>query len=383
MLLIKNAYLVSMGEVNYEVTDILVENGKIKEIGTLDSSKYECEVIDAEEKWVTPGFIEAHTHMGIMEQGVGFEGRDTNEGTNPSTPDMRGSDAVYPYDTAFEDAINSGFTAVSTGPGSGNVIGGTFCVIKTVGTSVDEMLVKDDVAMKMALGENPKRFYSSKQKMPSTRMGSAAVMRSELRKAKEYFEKMQTEEKPDFDPKMDALSKVFDGLLCKIHAHRTDDIQTAVRIAEEFGLNYTIEHSSESHLMIDFMKEHNVRSIVGPIMMSRTKYESKNKTLKTPGILEKEGLEFSITTDHPVIPIFAARAQVGLMIASGLSEMGALKAMTIDAARLNNVDDRIGSIEIGKDADIVVWSKQPFDILSVPEFVIVDGNVVLSNKNNK
>ncbi|QVK20240.1 amidohydrolase [Mycoplasmatota bacterium] len=381
MILIKNAYLVSMSDINYEVTDILIKDGKINKIGNLKESDYNCQVIDAKENWVTPGFIEPHSHMGISEQGIGFEGRDHNESTNPSTPDMKGSDAIYPYDTAFKDAIESGFTAVSTGPGSGNVIGGTFCVIKTIGNSVEEMLIKDDIAMKMALGENPKRFYSTKDKTPSTRMGSASVLRSELNKAKEYKEaveryKMGEGKKPDFDSKKYSLARVFDGMLCKIHAHRTDDIQTAIRIAKEFDLNFTIEHSSESHLIIEYMLKSNVKSIVGPIMMSRTKYESRNKTLRTPALLEKAGLEFAITTDHPVIPIIAARAQVGLMIREGLSELGALKALTINAAKLNSVDDRIGSIEVGKDADIVIWNAYPFDIMSKPDTVIIDGKII-------
>lgn len=377
MKLIKNALLVSAAEVNYEKRDILIDEGKIVEIA--ETIEKDCEVIDAEGKMVTPGLIDPHCHVGLWEEGIGFEGSDGNEMTDPATPHMRGIDAIYPLDESFDDAIANGVTAVAAGPGSANVIGGTFAVLKTFGDNVEEMVVKEEVAMKMALGENPKRVYNSKNVLPSTRMGSAAVMRAELRKAKDYHEKMKNakedKDKPSFDAKMDSLSRVFDGMLVKIHAHRTDDIQTAIRIGKEFGLNYTIEHCTEAHLMVDDLLKDNVRCIIGPTWGNKSKYELKNKSWVTAGVLEKAGVEFAIMTDAPVIPISETRIQTGIMIREGLSELHAIKAMTINAARLNDVDDRLGSIEVGKDADIVIWGGNPFEIMTKPDYVFIDGEI--------
>ncbi len=377
MMLIKNALLVSAADINYETRDILIEDGRIKQIG--ENLSIDCEIIDAKGMMVTPGLIDPHCHVGIWEEGIGFEGNDTNEMTEPSTPHLRGIDSIYPLDEAFEAGLQNGVTAVSTGPGSANVIGGTFAMLKTYGATIDDMVIKEEVAMKMALGENPKRVYSGKKVSPSTRMASAAVMRTELRKAKEYHTKINNtnndSEKPAFDPKLESLARVFDGLMVKIHAHRTDDIQTAIRIAKEFGLNYTIEHATESHLMVEQLVKDKVRVIIGPTWGNKSKYELRNKSFLTTGILEKAGVEFSIMTDAPVIPLSETKIQTGLMIREGLSELQAIKAMTIYAAKFNEVDDRIGSIEVGKDADIVVWDGNPFEIMTKPSYVFVDGVV--------
>lgn len=378
MILIKNCLLVTAEEINYEKKDVLIDNGKIIEIAdSIKDSGYE--VIDALGRMVTPGLIDPHCHIGLWEEGIGFEGSDGNEATDPSTPHMRAIDAIYPQDEAFDDAIKNGVTAVSAGPGSANVISGTFTVIKTYGDNVQDMIIKEEVAMKMALGENPKRVYNGKNITPSTRMGSAAVMRSELRKAKEYRDKMtsakEAKDKPSYDPKLDSLARVFDGMIVKIHAHRTDDIQTAIRVSKEFGLNYTIEHATEAHLMVDDLIRDNVKVIIGPTWGNKSKYELKNKSWDTAGILEKAGIEFAIMTDAPVIPISETRIQTGIMIREGLSELQAIKAMTIIAAKLNGVDDRIGSIKVGKDADIVVWGGNPFEIMTKPAYVFIDGIV--------
>lgn len=375
MLLIKNALLVSAAEVNYEKRDILVKDGKIVKIA--ETINEDCEVIDANGKMVTPGLIDPHCHIGLWEEGIQFEGQDVNEMTEPSTPHMRAIDAIYPLDEAFDGAVANGVTSVAAGPGSANVIGGTFTFIKTFGDNVADMIVKEEIAMKMALGENPKRVYNGKKITPSTRMGSAAVMRAELRRAKDYYEKMKNakedKDKPNFDPKLDSLSRIFDGMIVKIHAHRTDDIQTAIRIGKEFGLNYTIEHATESHLMVDDLIKDNVRVIIGPTWGNKSKYELRNKSFETAGILEKAGVDFAIMTDAPVIPISETKIQTGLMIREGLSELAAIKAMTINAARLNGVDDLVGSIEEGKDADIVIWGGNPFDIMTKPDYVFIDG----------
>jgi len=381
MKLIKNAYLLSAADINYEVVDILIEKGKIKKIGSIDEKNFKGEIIDAKERYVTPGFVDPHCHIGLYEESIGFEGADGNEATDPSTPNMRGYDAIYPYDVAFPEAVRGGVTSVSTGPGSANVIGGTFAVIKTVGKNVEEMVVKEEVAMKMALGENPKRVYNGKKVTPSTRMGSAAVMRRELTKAKEYYDKVQKakknkEDMPPFDDKMHSLSRVFDGLKVKVHAHRTDDIQTAIRICKEFKLDYTIEHCTEAHLMVEDLAKDNVSVIIGPTLGTKSKYELRNMSLKTAGILEKGNVEFAIMTDHPVLSLGDTRVQTACMIREGLSELGGLKAMTITAAKLNDVDDRVGSIEVGKDADIVIWSGNPFEFMTLADNVFIDGNLV-------
>ena len=377
MKLIKNCFLVSAAKINYEKADILIEDGKITKIAKSIDEK--CETIDALGRMVTPGIMDPHCHIGLWEQGIGFEGADGNEATDPSTPHMRAIDAIYPLDESFDDAVKNGVTSVAAGPGSANVIGGTFTVIKTFGTNVKDMIVKEEVAMKMALGENPKSFYKSKNVTPSTRMGSAAIMRTELRKAKDYYEKMnsakEVKDKPVFDPKLESLARVFDGLIVKIHAHRTDDIQTAIRIAKEFNLNYTIEHGTEAHLMVEDLIKDKVRVIIGPTWGSKSKYELRNKSWDTAGILEKAGIEFAIMTDAPVVPISETRIQTGIMIREGLSELQAIKAMTINAAKLNGVQDRLGSIEVGKDADIVIWNGNPFEIMTKPAFVFIDGIV--------
>ena len=386
MKLIKNAYLVSAAEVNYELSDVLIKDGKISKVGQLNAKDYSCEVIDAKKRWVTPGFVDPHCHIGLYEEAIGFEGADGNEATEPSTPNMKGFDAIYPYDVSFKDAVKGGVTAVSTGPGSANVIGGTFSVIKTVGNNVEEMVVVKEVAMKMALGENPKRVYNGKKVTPSTRMGSAAVMRRELTKAKEYYDKVAKHlkddgDKPAFDDKLESLARVFDGFLVKVHAHRTDDIQTAIRICKEFKLNYTIEHCTEAHLMVEDLVKDNVRVIIGPTLGTKSKYELRNKSFETCGILEKAGVEFAIMTDHPVMALSDTRVQTAIMIREGLSELGAIKAMTINGAKLNGVEDRIGSIEVGKDADIVIWSGNPFEFMTVADQVYIDGNKVYDKED--
>ena len=387
MILIKNANLISMGQVNYKIVDILVENEKIKAIGKIKEKDYpKALVIDAKENYVTPGLVDPHCHIGIIEESIGFEGSDVNEITDPIWPELRAYDAVKPQDLAFKEALESGVTTVCVGPGSANIIGGTCVIIKTVGKTIDEKLVKRESSMKMALGENPKRVYNSKSRAPMTRMASAALLREALFKAKSYKEKNDKYEedvkngkdivKPEFNMKLDSLARVFDNLPVKIHAHQQDDIATAVRIMEEFGLKGTVEHATESHLITEYLKDHNVKVIIGPTLGSKSKYELRNKTFKTAKVLAENNIKFAIMTDHPVVHSSNALTQVGLFVREGLSELEGLKAVTIYAAELNNVDDRIGSIEVGKDADIVIWDNNPLHYLTKTLYVIVNGKVV-------
>lgn len=387
MILIKNAYLIGMKDVNYELMDILVEESKIKGIGHFEAKDYpESTVINAKKRYVTPGIVDPHCHIGIFEEAIGFEGADGNEMTNPVFPELRAIDAIKPQDVAFQEALEAGVTTVATGPGSANVIGGTFCVMKTYGKTIDDMIVLPESSMKMALGENPKRVYNSKSQSPSTRMASAALIRDALIKAREYKAKLDKYQvdlangkevsKPEFNMKWHSLMRVFDGFLVKIHAHQQDDIVTAIRIIEEFGLNATIEHATEGHLIADYLKEHHQRVIIGPTLGSKSKYELRNKTFKSAKILSDNRIEFAIMTDHPVIHLANSLTQVGIFVREGLPELEALRAVTIYAAKINGVDNLVGSIEVGKDADIVIWNNHPLHYLTKPDYVIVNGNIV-------
>jgi imidazolonepropionase-like amidohydrolase len=376
-----------MKDINYETKDILLENKTIIKIGNLETKDYpEAMLIDANNRFVTPGIVDPHCHIGIFEEAIGFEGADGNEMTNPVYPELRAIDAIKPQDVAFQEALEAGVTTVATGPGSGNVIGGTFCVMKTVGKTIDDMIIKEESSIKMALGENPKRVYSGKSQAPSTRMASAALIRDALIKAREYKTKLEKYEsdqaagkdvtKPEFNLKWNSLARVFDGFPVKIHAHQQDDIVTAIRIIEEFGLNATIEHATEGHLIADYLKKHHQRVIIGPTLGSKSKYELRNKTFKSAKILFDNEIEFAIMTDHPVILLANALTQVGIFVREGLPELEAFRAVTINAAKINGVDNRVGSIEIGKDADIVIWNNHPLHYLSKPDFVIVNGEIV-------
>lgn len=386
MILIKNANLISMSKINYQIVDILIENGKIKKIGNINESDFpNAQVLDANKEYVTPGLVDPHCHIGLIEEGIGFEGSDVNEMTDPVCPELRAYDAVKPQDMAFKEALAAGVTTVCTGPGSANVIGGTFTIVKTAGKTIDDMVVKEEASMKMALGENPKRVYNSKSKMPMTRMASAALIREALYKAKDYKEKKEKYEldikggkevsKPEFNLKLESLARVFSGLPVKIHAHQQDDIVTAVRLMEEFNLKGTIEHATESHLITDYLSKHNVKVIIGPTLGSKSKYELRNKTFKSAKILADNNIDFAIMTDHPVIHSSTALTQVGLFVREGLSELDGLKAVTINAARLNNIDENVGSIEVGKDADIVIWDNHPLHYLTKPRYVIINGEI--------
>ena len=385
MLIIKNANLITMSEHNYVNGSIVVDNGKIIAVGTdiILEQFGEAEVIDAEGKFVTPGLVDPHCHIGIMEEGIRFEGNDTNEMSGPIYPELRGIDSLYSKDMAFEYTYKAGITTVNTGPGSANVIGGTFTAVKTYGETVEAMVIKEETSMKMALGENPKRVYGSNNKNPGTRMASAALMREWLFKAKEYHNKLnaflngeEDAKEPAFDMKLHSLMRVFDGMIVKIHAHRRDDIMTAIRISKEFGLNTTIEHATEAYLIADEIKKSGVPCIIGPVLGMASKYELVNKSFKSAKVLEDTGIKFAIMTDHPVITLDTALVQAALFIKEGLSEEEALRSLTITAAELNGIEDRVGSLEVGKDADIVIWDGPIFEIMTRPEMVIIDGVIV-------
>lgn len=340
----------------------------------------DCEIVDATDKNVYPGFVEAHCHIGLDGSGIGFEGDDCNEMTDILTPQLRAIDGINPMDPTFREAALAGITTVCTGPGSANVLGGTFTAIKTVGKRVDKMIVKKEVAMKCAFGENPKRCYKDKNNY--SRMSTASKLREMLLKAREYDRKVlaagSDESKlPAYDMKLEALRPVLHGELpLKAHAHQANDIFTALRIAQEFNVKITLEHVTEGHLIVDELKDEPVPMAVGPSLTHASKFELRNKTFETPGILANAGCQVSIITDSPVIPQQYLPLCAGLAIKSGMKEWDALKAITINAAKHIGIEDRVGSLEIGKDADILVMEGSCFEVSAQPEIVIIDGKVV-------
>lgn len=386
MIIIKKAYLLSMADVNYEYRDILIDKGKIVKIAkNINPDDYkEVAVIKAVGRYVTPGLIDSHTHLGILEEII-REGDDVNEMSNPITPALRAIDGINPSDKGFDEALKAGVTTVSIGPGSANLIGGTFTILKMrEGTLEDKVLVEES-AMKMALGENPKRVYGNQNKEPITRMASASLIRESLIKAKNYYDKyhkylLDLESGKDvsfeYDHNLASLMRVFDGMPIKIHAHRADDICTAIRIMEEFNLKYTIEHATEGHLIPSTLVNHHVTCNIGPTLSSKSKPELANKSFDAGRILAENKIPFSIITDHPVIELENMLLQVGRFVRAGLNELTALKAVTINAATSLGVDKQIGSIEVGKDADIVIWSHHPFHYLATPKCILIDGKIV-------
>lgn len=384
MILLKNGTVLDGRGKRREKCDVLVDHGKIKEIGAGLSTPPKCQVIDCSGMIVTPGFIDAHCHVGMWEESNEWAGSDGNEMTNPSTPHLRAIDAINPDDIAFKDACKAGITAVFTGPGSANVIGGQSVVIKTAGSSVvDERVVKDPAGLKMALGENPKRVYGvGKNQYPSTRMGNAAVMREAFYKAKNYLEKKKRGKKdpdkaPEFDLQNEVLASVLEGkLTARCHAHRFDDIITIIRIQKEFGFKLRIEHCTDGHKIAPYLAKNKIDAIIGPSMSARVKEELKDITFSTAGILEKAGVKVAIMTDAPVIPIDYLPLMVGLARKNGLSEEGALKSVTLHAAEICDCADRIGSLEPGKDADIAVFDGDPFEMKSVCRLTLIDGKIV-------
>ena len=340
--------------------------------------------------------IDAHTHVGIFNDGVGGGHSDGNETTDPITPHLRALDAVHPEDMAFQDVLEAGITTVMTGPGSANLVGGQWVCVKTVPTpNIDDMILLEPAGMKLALGENPRRVYGSQKRIPSTRMGSAAVLRSALVDAKNYLAKWdqyeaeltefnanetKDEKKPPKPPernlKLEALGKMLTReLKARIHAHRADDILTAIRIGEEFNLDLTIEHCTEGNKIADILAEKNIPATVGPIFTSRYKYELRNRTPQNPGLLAKAGVKVAIQTDQMSATKYLT-INAGLAVREGMPEEEALKAITINAAEIIGVGDRIGSLEVGKDADIAIFSGHPFDFRTQVEKVIVDGKIV-------
>lgn len=360
---------------------VLIRDGKIVAVGAEVAVDPDAAVIDAEGKWVLPGFVEAHGHVGVHEEGNGWAGNDTNEMTDPLGARFRALDAINPADEGFRDALSGGVTAVVIKPGSGNPVGGQTVAVKSWGRIVDEMLIKQPVSVKSALGENPKRVYGEKNQTPATRLGVAAVIRDAFTATEDYLarrEQATADGKPfTRDSDLEVLASVLAGDIpwCQ-HTHRADDIATAIRLSEEFGYRLVINHGTEGHLLADVLAEKDIPVIIGPLFTTRTKVEVNQRHLRTPGLLADAGVKIAITTDHPVVPINFLVYQAILSVKDGLDRDTALRSITINPAEMLGLDDRIGSLEPGKDGDVVIWSGDPLDIMSRAEQVIVEGRPV-------
>ena len=380
MLFIKNGHIKPMVGPNLPCGDILIgDDGKIVDIGVSLRAPENCPVIDAQGRLVTPGCIDAHCHIGLDNEAVGWEGMDYNEIVDPITPQMRAIDSIYPQDEAFALAVQGGVTTACTGPGSANVVGGTFAVIKLHGNRVDNMVLKDAVAMKCAFGENPKRCYGQGgKKAPMTRMGVAALLRELLFKTRRYMEDKAAGKNPGFDMKLEAMIPVLEGKMpLKAHAHRADDILTSIRIAKEFGVKLTLDHCTDGAVIADELAKEGYPAFVGPSLGSKTKVELANKSFTTPQALHEAGVAVSIITDAPVIPLQYLPMCAGLAADAGLDREEAWRAITINPATALGIADRVGSLEAGKDADIVIWSADPITTLAAAACVtIIDGKVV-------
>ena len=371
---IVNANIYTM---NGDVIDngYIVFNDKIIELGPMNEYTG-GEAYDAKGAMLFPGFIDAHTHLGICEDSLGFEGDDCNEMTDPCTPNLRAVDAVNVLDVCFKEALLAGVTSVATGPGSANPIAGQIAAVKTYGNRIDDMILKAPVAMKFALGENPKNVYNEKKATPSTRMATAAIIREQLYLTGEYIKKKK-KNKSEYDAKLEALSCLFErDVTAHFHAHRTDDIFTAVRIANEFNLKFSIVHCTQGYLIAKELSGNGISAMCGPLISDRSKPELKGSTPATPGILNKCDVKIAIVTDHPVVPIQYLPLCAGLAVREGLEFYEALKAITINPAEILGISERVGSLETGKDADMVLFNEDPLTVKAKPLMVISAGIII-------
>lgn len=368
-ILLKNANIIPITAEPSSNCDVLIEDGKIIRIEVKIAIEPGMEVIECNNHYLLPGFIDVHTHLGLYDEGTGWAGNDANETIEPMSPHVRAIDGVYPLDPAFSDALKYGITTAHVMPGSANVIGGTTSVIKTAGKNIKNMVIQETAGLKIALGENPKRIHSMGNKDSITRMGIMGMLREA------FYEAMNAEnpESLRIKPIIKALNR---EIPVRIHAHRADDIMSAIRFADEFNLDLRIEHCTEGHLIAEELADLNLKVSVGPTLTRRSKVELKNKSWRTYQELTDHGVEVSVTTDHPYTPIQYLNLCAAIAVREGLSEQKALEGITILPARNLRVDDRVGSIEPGKDADLVLWSQHPFHFSAKPLWTMIDGKIV-------
>ncbi|WP_299167000.1 amidohydrolase [uncultured Arthrobacter sp.] len=368
-----NAHVVPIEGEPFDGT-VVIEDGKISALGADVTAPEGADVVDAGGKWLLPGFVDAHVHLGTHEEGEGWAGDDTNEMTDPVTAGVRALDAVNPFDPGFDDALAGGVTSVNVNPGSGNPIGGLAVAIHTHGRYIEEMVLRSPSGLKSALGENPKRVYGEKKQTPSTRLGTAMIIRKAFMEAQNYMGKADENAR---DPKLEALAMVLRREIpWRQHAHRADDIATALRIADEFGYDLVLDHGTEAHLLADVLAERGVPVLIGPLFTTKSKVELRGRSIANPGKLAAAGVEISIITDHPVIPINFLVHQATLSVKEGLDPSTALRSITINPAKVLGLAERIGSLEPGKDADVVLWSGDPLDVMQRALTVWIGGKEV-------
>lgn len=361
---------------------VTVCDGIITEVGKGSTDVCSSD-IDAGGKMLFPGFIDAHTHLGIVGNALGFEADDCNEETDPVTPHIMASDGINPFDYCFEEARKAGVTTVLSSPGSANAVGGVICALKTTGRRIEKMIIKE-AGIKFALGENPKTAYNDRDETPVTRMATAGLIREHLTKSKKYLDDIrdyetdsENNDMPEFDAKLDATVPLLKKeLKAHFHCHRADDILTAVRISKKYGLDPVLVHATEGHLIADLLAEDGACAVVGPVIGDRSKPELANLDIKTAGELHRNGVKVAICTDHPVVPVQYLTLNAALAVKGGLDYDEALRAVTINAAQITGIADRVGSIEAGKDADLQLYSSDPLDIQSSPDLVIINGEIV-------
>lgn len=376
MIALTNGRLYTIENGIIEQGTILLDGGKIAAVGAEVEIPADAQVIDVQGRIVTPGFIDAHTHIGIDEEIHQPMGDDCNEMTEPNTAELRAMDAINYRDLSFQDAVKAGITTVMITPGSANVFGGLVAVMKTAGKTYKEMLVNGEAGLKMAFGENPKRVYGEKDKSPSTRMATMAIARQGFYEAKEYLKK--SDEDREFNLQTEHIAKALEGgIPVRAHAHRADDIMTAIRLRDEFQLDLVVEHCTDGHLIVEELKEAGVKVAVGPSLSNRAKVEMENVTFRTPGVLASAGVDVAIITDAPCTPIQYLPICAGMAMREGMTEADAFKALTIVPAKILKVDDRLGSLTAGKDADVVVWNNHPMEIMGKPELVFVNGKQIV------
>lgn len=372
---ITNAHVHPVSSPAFDGT-ILLEDGRISALGPDVQVPEGAEVVDAGGRWVLPGFVDAHVHLGVHEEGEGWAGQDTNEMTGPVMAAVRALDAINPADRGFDDALEGGVTSVNVNPGSGNPIGGLAVALHTHGRVVDEMVLRSPSGLKAALGENPKRVYGEKGQTPSTRLGVALTIRTALATARDWAAKDPADRPVDLTS--EALARVLSREIpWRQHSHRADDIATALRIAEEFGIDLVLDHGTESYLIADLVAERGVPVLYGPLIVSRSKVEVRERTPRAPGILHRAGVKVSIITDHPVVPIDFLVHQASLAAKEGLPHDEALRAITLNPAEVLGIDDRVGSLEVGKLADVVLWEGDPLDTRNRAQRVWIEGREVL------
>jgi imidazolonepropionase-like amidohydrolase len=376
-------YVVPVADPPIEDGTVLVTDGKIVAVGRAADIEVPdgAETVDVSGSWLLPGFVEAHGHVGVYEEGEHWVGEDVNEKTDPNGARLRALDGINPDDEGFRDALSGGVTTIVVKPGSANPIGGQTVAVKAWGRTVDEMVIREPLSVKSALGENPKRVYGEKDKLPSTRLGVAAVIRDAFVRAQDYRMRREHAERVhepfERDNTLEVLVKVLEGRLpWSQHTHRADDIATAIRLSEEFGYRLVVNHGTEGHLIADLLAEKNIPVIIGPLFTSRLKVELRRRSLRNPGILARAGVKIAITTDHPVVPIHFLVHQATLAMKEGLDAETALRSITINPAEIMGLDDQVGSITPGLDADLVIWSGDPLDVMSRATRVFIAGQEV-------